>query len=63
MSKRLIDKSEQWKIDGDCTVCRRNSYCKQRCIANKRELQKSESKTIRRLNMGHGFRTTGEKVG
>ena len=27
---------ERWKTDGNCEKCRRKSYCKKPCTANKR---------------------------
>lgn len=27
--------SEQWKSGGQCSICRRKSYCKKKCKANK----------------------------
>lgn len=29
------DNSEQWKLKGQCSICRRKNYCKQQCRANK----------------------------
>lgn len=51
--QRLIDKSEQWKIDGNCSVCRRNSYCKQRCTANKRITQNLITARVGSLFLGY----------
>ena len=31
---------EQWKHEGICTLCRRYSYCKTQCKANKIKAQK-----------------------
>lgn len=31
-----IDKSEQWKLSGDCNLCRRQKYCSKPCTVNKR---------------------------
>ena len=40
-----MDKSEQWKLDGNCDICRRNKYCSKPCTLAKRksniELKKS----------------------
>ena len=27
--------NEQWKLKGQCSICRRKSYCKKQCKANK----------------------------
>lgn len=32
-----MDKSEQWNLDGDCSLCRRKNYCSKPCTRNKRE--------------------------
>ena len=26
-----IEQNEQWKLQGDCTKCRRNNYCSKPC--------------------------------
>ena len=31
------EKSEQWNLDGDCSLCRRKNYCSKRCTLNKRK--------------------------
>lgn len=36
-----IPENEQWKLRGDCSVCRRNKYCKKGCTLAKRR-QKEE---------------------
>ena len=30
-----IDVSEQWKLDGNCKMCRKNKYCGAPCTAYK----------------------------
>ena len=30
------EQNEQWKLSGDCSKCRRSSYCTKPCSANKR---------------------------
>lgn len=34
-----MDNSEQWKLDGDCSLCRRKKYCSKQCTRNKRETE------------------------
>lgn len=31
-----IPVSDQWKLDGICSICRRKNYCQKRCTANHR---------------------------
>lgn len=31
-----MDKSEQWNLNGDCSMCRRRNYCSHPCTKNKR---------------------------
>jgi len=31
-----INDNEQWKLDGLCSLCRRNAYCKSTCAASKK---------------------------
>lgn len=30
-----IKLNEQWKLDGYCVVCKRKSYCSEKCTKNK----------------------------
>lgn len=32
--------SEQWKLEGDCSLCRRKDYCKTDCKAHKEYINK-----------------------
>ena len=34
-----MDKTEQWKLDGDCSLCRKKNYCSKPCTRNKRETE------------------------
>jgi hypothetical protein len=31
-----MDKSEQWNLEGNCSLCRRKNYCKKACTRHKR---------------------------
>lgn len=31
-----IPVSDQWKLEGNCSICRRKNYCQRRCTANHR---------------------------
>lgn len=33
------DRSEQWLLSGDCSICRRKNYCSKPCTRCKREAQ------------------------
>lgn len=36
----MIDKTDQWKLDGHCSKCRRELYCNKKCSAlKKRQMQ------------------------
>ena len=49
---KSIDESEQWKLDGLCSKCRRNSYCGDTCraarSANKRMVAEVAGSIFRR---------------
>lgn len=30
-----VEINEQWKLDGDCSICRRRSYCSKVCARNR----------------------------
>lgn len=32
-----VEINEQWKLDGDCTICRRRSYCSKVCSRNRKK--------------------------
>ena len=34
-----MDKTDQWKLDGDCSLCRKNNYCSKPCTRNKRKTE------------------------
>ena len=34
-----IDQTEQWKLGGDCSKCRRQNYCSKPCTRCKRETE------------------------
>lgn len=38
--------SEEWKSDGDCSKCRRKSYCGTSCKANEQWKQRHWSETV-----------------
>ena len=42
----MINKSEQWKLKGQCSICRRKSYCKKQCKANKENFKTEEKNTF-----------------
>ena len=35
----MIDKSEQWALDGNCNICRRKKYCIKPCTTHKSRTQ------------------------
>ena len=35
-----MNNSEQWKLDGNCDICRRNKYCSKPCTIAKRKTNK-----------------------
>lgn len=32
----MVNETEQWLLNGDCTKCRRNKYCSKQCTKRKR---------------------------
>lgn len=38
--------NEQWRLEGNCSICRRKGYCKRNCRANRGSLDKFISETI-----------------
>lgn len=41
-----MDNSEQWKIDGDCKICRRDAYCTKPCTLRKNRLDRLMQREI-----------------
>ena len=37
---KMQNNSEQWKSDGNCSICRRKSYCRKSCAAHKRRVHR-----------------------
>lgn len=55
--------SEQWKIMGDCSNCRRKDYCKKECAAHKRLAYQIFKEAItKRLEEQHPGITTALNV-
>lgn len=44
--------NEQWKTNGECSICRRQSYCKKRCSANKKSIQRAVGRAFASTRMG-----------
>lgn len=42
-----MEDNERWLIDGDCSKCRRNSYCSKACTIRKRNGEKAIRNIIR----------------
>ena len=36
-----IPETNQWKLNGDCSKCRRQEFCRKRCAAFKNDMQRS----------------------
>ena len=32
---KQVEFNDQWKLDGDCSLCRRRSYCSKVCTRNR----------------------------
>ena len=41
-----LDNSVQWKLKGQCSICRRKSYCKKQCKANKENFNAELKKMV-----------------
>ena len=51
-----IQENEQWKLQGDCTKCRRNNYCSKPCTRCNRmarvKMKKLVTKTMNEMTGG-----------
>lgn len=54
----MADRNEQWKLDGNCKLCRRKNYCKTQCSKSK----KSEQNAIRNALINTFFRGIPQDV-
>ena len=43
--------SEQWKLSGICQLCRRQSYCKTQCRANRTQMKVYAEDMVRQVLM------------
>lgn len=41
-----MSNSEQWKLDGDCNLCRRKNYCSKPCTRCKRVFEASIQRAV-----------------
>lgn len=44
--------NEQWKSGGNCSKCRRKSYCKKACSASKKSLRRDIMREFARTEAG-----------
>ena len=49
--------SDQWKLSGICQLCRRQSYCKTQCRANRTQIKAYASEMVRK-----GLRDSGSVI-
>ena len=42
----MSENADRWKIDGNCSKCRRQSYCKKACRLNKKAVTDIITKAI-----------------
>jgi len=57
-----INDNEQWKLEGKCSICRRNTYCKSTstCAASKRRQYLIIDEAIQEV-FTNGFSQTEDK--
>ena len=51
--------NEQWKSDGNCSICRRKTYCKKACSASKKAVQRDVMRAFARTEAGNAMLTIG----
>lgn len=44
--------NEQWKSNGDCSICRRKEYCRKSCSANEARMNRVIKVAINATSMG-----------
>lgn len=44
--------SEQWKSGGNCSICRRKTYCRKACSASKKAFQRDIMQAFARTEAG-----------
>lgn len=42
----MINKSEQWLLEGNCSICRKQKYCNKNCNARKKALEQLVKDTL-----------------
>lgn len=43
---RELNKTNQWELDGDCNLCRKQKYCSKPCTKCKRETARETSEVL-----------------
>lgn len=56
--RKEIPETDQWKLDGKCSICRRLNYCSHSCHANKESVKKAIQEAFD--NIGNGDVVSGE---
>lgn len=54
-----INETEQWKLQGDCSKCRRKEYCRKQCSAAKKEVENTIKRAIYDSKIGRRIRMLG----
>ena len=57
-----MDKSNQWELYGDCSLCRRKKYCSKPCTKRKEFKRYYVKQAIREVIHERGFRVLEEYV-
>lgn len=52
-----MEKTEQWKLDGKCYKCRRQSYCKKTCTAARNGMEREIMSAFFQTKAGQVVRT------
>lgn len=57
-----MDKSNQWELNGDCSLCRREKYCSKPCTMNKRYNKYLLKRAVASVMHDKGLDVLGEYV-
>lgn len=48
----MVDTTEQWKLEGDCSKCRRSKYCNKACKAHLSSFENDVKEVIANSKLG-----------
>jgi hypothetical protein len=58
-----MDISNQWELNGDCSECRKQKYCKKACKARDKYIDKKISQAVSNTTFGKMVNAFNDTIG